>query len=524
MQGEISTSSLKIDKLRHKILDGNIKIPPFQREFVWKQEQIIDLLDSIFKDYPIGSILLWETKDNLPAKRNIGGYLLPEPGEDYPINYVLDGQQRVTSLFSVFQDMDNSQETQLFNIFYNITNRSFVSESDIDSNSKLLPLKLIFDNSKFISFIQNENLNDSEIDEISKLQSLFQNYEIPTVTIKKKDKAEVGIIFERINNTGTPLSTLDLMTAWTWSEEFHLQEKFDEILDILESKNFGDLESTVILQCAGAIIDKTTKKKSILELDSLDVKNNINLLKESLAKTIDYLSTQYNCTSGNFLPRVQQIIPLCYLFSKVNTLDAEQTITLNKWFWRTSFSNRYSASTDTKMDHDILFIDKILAKDYSGLSSYHSEISKNYLLDLKFSKANSIVRALILLMAQNQPLDLYNGAVIDVGQSLSSYNRKEFHHIFPNNYLKNKGYNTHRINLFLNFCFLSSSSNKVISNKAPSDYFFNILLQSNINSLLASNLIPYSDKSIYRNNNYERFIEDRCDIFLEFIKTLTGEK
>ena len=62
MKGEITTGSIKIDRLRNKIIEGNIKIPPFQREFVWKQEQVIELLDSIIKDYPIGSILLWETK------------------------------------------------------------------------------------------------------------------------------------------------------------------------------------------------------------------------------------------------------------------------------------------------------------------------------------------------------------------------------------------------------------------------------------------------------------------------------
>ena len=102
MKGEITTGSIKIDRLRSKIIEGNIKIPPFQREFVWKQEQVIELLDSVIKDYPIGSILLWETKDDLPSKRNIGGFDLPNPTEDYPINYVLDGQQRVTSIFGVF--------------------------------------------------------------------------------------------------------------------------------------------------------------------------------------------------------------------------------------------------------------------------------------------------------------------------------------------------------------------------------------------------------------------------------------
>ncbi len=57
--GDIAPSSLKIDKLMRRIEDGDIKIPAFQRGYVWNQQQVIDILDSIYNDYPIGSILLW---------------------------------------------------------------------------------------------------------------------------------------------------------------------------------------------------------------------------------------------------------------------------------------------------------------------------------------------------------------------------------------------------------------------------------------------------------------------------------
>ena len=314
-----------------------------------------------------------------------------------------------------------------------------------------------------------------------------------------------------------------MMTAWTWNEDFHLTEKFDDILDSLEDKNFGNLQSSVILQCAGAIIEKTTKKKSILELNSNEVRDSINILKQSLEKAIDYLSTQFNCISGDFLPRVQQIIALCYLFSQVNSLNIQQTKCLNKWFWRTSFSNRYSASTDKKMDDDILFIDNLINKNYSALKKYNSEVSIAILSKLKFSKSNSLVKAFILLMAQYQPKDLITNSNIDTGKALSVYNRKEYHHIFPKNFLQDKGYHINNINLAMNFCFLSSSSNKIIRNKAPSNYFFNEIDSDEIFSILNSNLIPNNNLDLYRNNNYEEFITERAKLILEKISNLTGE-
>jgi uncharacterized protein with ParB-like and HNH nuclease domain len=98
-RGEISPAALKIDRLVNRVRDGDIKIPAFQRGFVWDQEQIIELLDSIYKNYPIGSILLWNSTERLKASRNIGGLVLPDREPEYPVNYVLDGQQRLSSIY-----------------------------------------------------------------------------------------------------------------------------------------------------------------------------------------------------------------------------------------------------------------------------------------------------------------------------------------------------------------------------------------------------------------------------------------
>ncbi|MHB1685353.1 MAG: DUF262 domain-containing protein [Bacilli bacterium] len=241
--GELNTSSIKIDKLRNKILEGEMKIPPFQRGFVWKLEQVIELLDSIYNDYPVGSILLWETNDDLPSSRNIGGFQIPEPRAELPYSYILDGQQRVTSIFATFcRDLpqDGSAfdaDLDMFDIYFILDEQKFIHKSKLNTSHINLELRLLFDNYEFNMEISK--YDRSKAKNAVDLQSLFQNYELPTVTIKKREKTEVGTIFERINNTGTDLSTLDLMIAWTWREDYHLQDRFDEIFDMLELKSFA---------------------------------------------------------------------------------------------------------------------------------------------------------------------------------------------------------------------------------------------------------------------------------------------
>jgi uncharacterized protein with ParB-like and HNH nuclease domain len=79
---------------------GQIQIPQFQRDFVWDMKKSASLIDSIVKGYPIGTLILWRTRERFRMVRRIGGVELPEPDEGDFVDFVLDGQQRLTSLFA----------------------------------------------------------------------------------------------------------------------------------------------------------------------------------------------------------------------------------------------------------------------------------------------------------------------------------------------------------------------------------------------------------------------------------------
>lgn len=97
------SSPLSIEDAIKGLLDGRIRIPAFQRGFVWDADRVAFLMDSIYKGYPFGTLLLWRSRNQLRTERNLGPYELPRKDPDFPIDYVLDGQQRLTSVFGVFQ-------------------------------------------------------------------------------------------------------------------------------------------------------------------------------------------------------------------------------------------------------------------------------------------------------------------------------------------------------------------------------------------------------------------------------------
>jgi hypothetical protein len=515
---EIKSDRETLKNVLNKIELGEIKLPPFQRGFVWNQDQVISLLDSIYRNYPIGCIIIWECNERLPSRKNIGGFLIKERKTPYPLNYVLDGQQRLTTIYGVFcrdrtTDTTVDGDTRLFNVYFDMDEKKFVSDESRIPTHKNLRMDVLFNTTEFHREISNLESRYQEI--ASDLYERMADYDIPLVLTKKRDKSEVGIIFERINNSATKLSTIDLMVAWTWQEDFHLRERFVEILEVLDEKDFGDFDDKILLQCLGSIINKTAKTKDILSLSPESVRNNISKLQSGLEKTIDFLSTDLEMKSKEFLPHSHQIVPLVYLFSNTNP-DVDQIKSIKQWFWKTSFSRRYSGSTDEKVNEDITFFDQLLNSDFSGISKYSYDIDKNLLTNQKFSKSNPYTRAFLLLLAQKQPKDLMSERNIDLGIALSTFNRKEYHHIFPQKYLKKKNVTTDKISSLCNFTFLPSDSNKKISSKSPSEYIPDI---KNFDDVLNSNLMPL-DKTIYQKNEFDRFLEERSALIKQFLDSL----
>jgi hypothetical protein len=234
-----------------------------------------------------------------------------------------------------------------------------------------------------------------------------------------------------------------------------------------------------------------------------------------MEKAIDFLSTQLRA-SKDFLPHVQQLIPLTFFFSRADSASSDQTKWLRQWFWKTTFSRRYSAQTDEKMDSDISFFDQLLKGNPEGLSKYAYSVTPEQLIKQKFTRSSPLVRGFLLLLAQNGPYDLVSGGYVDLGKALSEFNSKEYHHVFPRAHLKKRQFSQERINSLCNFCFLTADSNKKISSKAPQEYFTQLVPQDNFAKILESNLMPLN-KDVYEKNDYEKFLVLRSQRIMEFL-------
>lgn len=508
---------LTIRKLIDRISSGDIRIPAFQRDFVWEPEQVAFLLDSIYKGFPIGTIILWRTDRRLKSEKKLGYFSLPEPQKDYPVNYVLDGQQRLTSLFSVFQNELKPDTKEWVDIYFDMLAEENVQESlflaledsEVDSD-RHFPVKTLFDTVGYRK--ATTKLNDEKLKRIDELQSKFKEYLVPNEVFESDDRNKVAIVFERINRAGTALNVFELLSAWSWSEEFDLVEKFSSLQDVISDHGFEDLCEDKDLQlriCAGVITGETTPKQ-ILDLKGEDIRSRFSEIEAGIIGALDFLKREANVKHYKMLPFPGLLVPLGAFFATkkpegINYTEKQKQQIL-RWFWRSLLSRRFSSDVNQRQALDIVEMLKLRDDENYSFKHQKAEVKIDFQKSI-FSAANANSRVLILLLNSATPYSFLSGAKIDTDKVLKKSSKHEFHHIYPQKYLEALGKESQDINVLANICFLTRADNNKIKARAPSDYLKDIEATKK-EEYLKKALCPLD----FSNMTYEKFLEERSKL------------
>ncbi len=515
----ISTEVELISTLISGINKGEIKIPKFQRKFVWKDDQALDLLDSIANNYPVGSLLLWRTKEKLLAERNIGEFSLPSTDDMEPTDYVLDGQQRLTVIYSC---LGAKVSDGGFAVVYDLESQKFLRLTDSPKLHQF-PLRKMFNTTQLLNFraaVQTHSDAATHQQRLDALIGAFSDYRLPVVTLKDLSVEEVCPIFERINSSGTRLSTYDLMVAATWNKEFDLDDEVDEIRDSLSPKGFGDIDRETVLKCLSAVHLGTIKEQSLMTLRKLDKESMralISTTSASLLRTVDLLATEFRIYSWEFLSYEAIAVILCYIYAKINHLEPEQVQRARQWFWRSAFGERYKVGGEGFVSNDLKTVFDFVVSAKGTAEGFGSAPALGEWTGISFRSNVSRSRAFVLALAAKQPRNLTNGAHIDPAVALSSYNKKQFHHIYPRAHLK-RTQTSPNDNLLINICMIAAAGNNAISDSDPNEYLPNCAasLGSEADEVFASNLLPSPSSFDYSRATYQAFLKARAKLVSEF--------
>ncbi len=520
----------RIEELVIRVRQGDIQLPKFQRPFIWKRPDILKLWDSIYNGYPIGSILLWLTSETLASETRIGDLDINHRPDIYPHNYLLDGQQRLSTLAGALYWNGKDKES-IWNICFDLEQEKFVYPKH-EIKFEYFPLNRLIETADFLNQCKVFESHPEKSKYFEKSQLLLnsiKDYKIAAVTIGDMKINEVAPIFERINSTGRRLTIYDLMRAATWSGDFDLNDTVKKVRDSLKDKAFEKVPETHILRSISASAGYGINKGDI---ESLRDKSPDHLREaasgciKAYQLAVDFLTAELPMSSHAYLPYALQLTHLAEFFRLRPNPTIRQRDTLRKWLWRTSLG-RYFASSNTSQNANDLKKMRALAKEETDDFELDRPINYKTFVSDAFTLNKAASKTFALLLAQNKPRSLLDGAPINIYKALAVVNRHEYHHIFPEAYLKSSGEEDQDIiDVHANICLLSKGNNLKISKQRPSIYFKQLAAQlgDDLEEVLLSNLISMDAYEAGLRDEYQVFVDLRSAMLINTARDLADDQ
>lgn len=475
--------SPSIESLMGDVISGQVVLPDFQREFVWKVEDIRDLLISALADYYVGTMLYM---DDLADGTDFAIRLIYGVEKRFSnvkpksiIKLLLDGQQRCSALFYALYEPDLpifgrksaykfsmnipaalSHKWEESVVAYAVSNKRDVVKY---SGEDYISFKEFLDTSALVAKL-SRNKWSSNLSEIFSIVNRFNQFKIQMVELKKGTSMETVVeIFERINRTGLPLNITDLLTARLIRKGIKLRDLVDnaqEYYDFMQEDT--GIPSEFILRVMCLMNGKEVSKSNILHLNpetfSKDWKKACEWLEKAY-NTITSISSGFGAVDfKRFAPFKTIIVPLSVILSHLHENTNESAPDFRKvsdWYWVSVFGNRYNEAVNSTT-----FSDCQRMRDWiSGKSPVPDFIRKFNPIAVDFSvtsKASATYRGILCQLLLEGAADFKSGK-----KAAHDLSKLQDDHIFPR-----AGFSDNSI---LNRTLITSNSEK--SNQLPGKYF-----------------------------------------------------
>ena len=517
-------SSKKYETLFVEIDSGQIKLPMFQREFVWDKEKSARLIDSILKGYPIGTFILWKTREALRAVKDIGNHSLPStPKGDYA-QFILDGQQRITSLYAIRKGIRitrDGKEVDYRDIYIDLDRLpgdegQVVTIHKVDGRSYLSVHEML---SGKLSELFSRAPGREEV--IEGYRAKLTTYDFPTVTIRDYPIDIACEVFARINTGGKPLTLFEIMVAMTYDEEagFDLAKRYEELLNgsddggkCLSDAGFGTIPANTILQAVAAVAKGSVRGKDILKMSRAEFIASWTPMTSAVFAAVDFIRENLRVPVSQLLPYPALIVPLSYFFHRngKKKVSEEKARLLRQFFYWVGWHGRYSGSTESLVGEDLRRMEEIASGRAPRYPLDELFADPEEMSEIHFSTGASHVKAVLCLLAAETPKSFENGGVVTLDNSyLKIASSRNYHHFFPKAFVAKK-FPGLEPNLLANITLIDAGSNNNIGAKPPSKYVAALRkVNARLPSALRSHLIDIKTFGL-ETDDYELFVTKRC--------------
>jgi hypothetical protein len=430
------------EEILAEIARGVLRIPRFQRPFVWKPADMLNLFDSIYKGYPIGSLLLWESSAHVESLINVGPLVVPEVDHS-SISYVLDGQQRLSTLFAALYlppsfPLTTHQDDWKWWIYFDLREKVFTHVADANPKPWFLPMRSVLRTVDFLTEARRLQKFEPEaasdyIDTAEQLAQRIKSYKLATNRIKGT-MLEAVDIFSRLNSKGRVMAPDQMISALTYREGpqgIDLANRINMILSELSDFGFGEVNRQMVFRSilAAGEQDIHTKEWNALAANLADeLISTTEAARDSLLKAARFLHAGIGVPGDKFLPYSYQMLLLSEFFRLQPHPTTHQLELLRRWFWSTSFSGWFAGANSTNIDAAISEMRAFATGETSSFEVMPlTAPARPY--PRRFDARGARIRVLLVVLLQLGPRDPITG------QPIEGYSRyqggRAFNQVFP---------------------------------------------------------------------------------------------
>jgi len=437
---------VRLQVVIESIRSGKLLLPDFQRPFVWKDDQRLRLFDSIVKGLPIGSLMIWRTTKEVAIKEELDGIDLPAPAKELTRSYLLDGQQRMFTLYAALGAAaadDPAEARRRWPIYLDLElDQQDGDKKEGESRFKLarrdgkdppitwFPLSAALSNKRVVAFQKLLWASETEAhnrlaERAEEVANIIRDYPLALVPLLVEDLGLVTQSFQRVNSAGSPMSEAHMLRALTYDGTFDLTVRFEQIVAASAWTTLDhQILVNVIKAIAGISIYGTEMATITDRLRSKDGPALLEKTERGSVAAIAFLNDHLQIRGEEALPYAYQLVALAAAAAEGADLAAA-TDALSRWFWATTYTEHFTGRTAGQLRSAFEHVRAVCtgADPLAGLPT-------SCALSTRFQA--TAVRSLALMhVLAAQPLIDVHGQPVD-GPALLARGSAVFGQIYPN--------------------------------------------------------------------------------------------
>ena len=512
---------MRLTTILDQIDMGGIALPEFQRGYVWNRDQVRNLMTSLYRGHPVGSLLVWETQTDQVLDQSRGDAQL----QAGTVRLLLDGQQRITSLYGLVRGkapkfFDGNAQS-FTGLYFNLETETFTfyMPTKMDGNPMWVSITTLMQDGvgpltqALVTNPDHAANIATYLERLNKITNICnRDFHIETVTGSDKTVDEVVDIFNNVNSGGTKLSKGDLALARICAAWPDARDELKQRLDTWSKAGFN-FKLDWYLRCITASLTNEALFSALKDVSTERFQQGLSDAEKSIDKLLNIISSRLGLDHDRVLGSVYSF-PLMarYLDQRGGQFaNAQERDKMLYWYVHTLLWGRYSGQTESTLRKDLDAIDgpdgslerliEQLRLNRGNLRITPGDFGGS-------SKGNRFYPMLYLLSRVCNARDWEDDVAIS-SHSLGKLSSLQIHHVFPKSKLYKHGYSKSEVNAIANFTFLTQDTNLIVSNRDPEEYFAHY--EEKHPGSLASHWIPM-DRELWKYENYRDFLAARREL------------